>query len=98
MRTFREAQAHAQATMTNAEHEEYDQVYEETGRRIDLAQMFYDARVRAGISQTELARRMGTKQSAIARIEAAGTSPSVEMLNRLAQATGHRLEIQLVAA
>ena len=51
------------------------------------------SRLRRGISQAELARRAGTSQSAVARIEAGRTSPTVETLERLAAALGLQLEL-----
>ena len=45
-----------------------------------------------GLTQTELARRMGT-QSSIARIESGGSLPTLDMLARLAHATGSPLRI-----
>jgi transcriptional regulator with XRE-family HTH domain len=56
------------------------------------------ARVRAGLTQAEVAERVGTTQSAIARLESgAGMhSPSVATLQRYARALGYRLEIKLV--
>ena len=51
------------------------------------------ARVRAGLSQAELAKRMKTTQSTIARLESGRTHPSTRTLTRLARATGHRLKI-----
>jgi transcriptional regulator with XRE-family HTH domain len=50
------------------------------------------ARSRAGLSQAELARRMKTTQSTIARLEN-GCLPSTRTLGRFAKATGHRLRI-----
>lgn len=50
-----------------------------------------NARLRAGITQTELARRLGTTQSAVARLEASGANPTVSTLERALAATGHRL-------
>jgi len=50
----------------------------------------------AGLTQEELARRVGTSQPAIARLEAGGTSPSVATLERLARAADMDLEIRLV--
>jgi ribosome-binding protein aMBF1 (putative translation factor) len=53
------------------------------------------ARVRLGWTQEELARRMGTGQSAIARLERGLSSPRVATLQRLAEVTGSRLVVRL---
>jgi len=52
-----------------------------------------EARARAGLSQAELAKRMKTTQSVIARLESGRTKPSTRTLQRFAAATGHRLKI-----
>lgn len=52
-------------------------------------------RAAAGLTQTELARRMGTTQPTIARIEGGGRMPTLDMLERLANAVGQRLDISL---
>lgn len=49
------------------------------------------ARTRAGLTQAELARCMGTTQSAVARMEGGGVNPSLGALRRYAEATGSRL-------
>jgi transcriptional regulator with XRE-family HTH domain len=54
-----------------------------------------EARLRAGITQAELARRVATTQSAIARWEAGRAQPSLETLARLVRACGLELEIRL---
>ena len=51
------------------------------------------ARVRAGLTVAELARRMKTTQSAISRLESGRIKPSTRTLERYARATGHRLVI-----
>ena len=51
------------------------------------------ARARAGLSQAELAKRMKTTQSAVARLESGRGLPSTRTLGRFAKATGHRLKI-----
>jgi ribosome-binding protein aMBF1 (putative translation factor) len=51
------------------------------------------ARRRAGLSQVELARRMNTTQSAVARLESGRGQPSTRTLVRFAKATGHTLKI-----
>jgi len=50
-------------------------------------------RERRGLSQARLARRVGTRQSAISRLEADDVSPSVETLDLLLRAMGGRLQI-----
>jgi uncharacterized protein len=50
-------------------------------------------RIRHKLSQTRLARRAGTHQSAISRIEADEISPSVETLELLMRAMGERLDL-----
>lgn len=56
-------------------------------------QLIRTTRLRHGLSQQRLARRVGTKQSAISRLEADEISPSVETLDLLLRAMGGRLEI-----
>ena len=51
------------------------------------------SRIHAGITQAELAERVGTTQSAIARLEGGSVTPSVAMLCRLASALDVRFEI-----
>ncbi len=69
----------------------YDALEEEFAR----AQMVMDARAHANLSQAELAERMGTSQSAIARLESGRFKPSTRTLEKLAAATGMRLRIVL---
>jgi ribosome-binding protein aMBF1 (putative translation factor) len=54
------------------------------------------ARAHAGLTQAQLAERMGTSQSAIARIESGTRIPSLRTLLRYAEATGTRLAIKLI--
>jgi ribosome-binding protein aMBF1 (putative translation factor) len=56
------------------------------------------ARLRAGLSQVELAAKMGTSQSAIARLESGQTLPSTKTLLRFAEATGSKVHLRLSAA
>src|SRR5712691_4982908 len=51
------------------------------------------ARLAAGLTQSELAARIGTTQSAIARLESGTITPTVETLSRLADVVGLRFEI-----
>ena len=72
---------------------EYDRAYATAALAGQLAALVYTLRSGAGLTQTELARRMGTTQSSIARIESGGSLPTLDMLARLAHATGSPLRI-----
>ncbi|WP_280272369.1 helix-turn-helix domain-containing protein [Nocardia wallacei] len=85
------------AKMTSDERALYDDAYAKAGLTMRMAQLFYDARTAAGLTQAELARRMHTTQPTIAALEGGGRLPTLDMLERLAQATGHSLEIRLSA-
>lgn len=58
-----------------------------------LRELVYQLRHEAGLTQAELAARMGTTQSAIARIEGGGTRPTLETLEKLASALGADLVV-----
>ena len=68
---------------------EYDALEEEFALMAEVAR----ARARAGLSQAELAKRMKTTQSAVARLESGRGLPSTRTLARFAKATGHRLKV-----
>lgn len=70
--------------------------YEEADAEYSVIEALVRARNEANLSQAELARRLGTTQSAVARLEAGGVSPSISTLRRYAAATGNRLRLQLV--
>lgn len=74
----------------------YVAAYEALEEEFALASQIIAARARAGLSQTELARRMNTSQSAIARLEGGRTRPSTRTLEKVAAATGTKLRINLV--
>ena len=59
-----------------------------------LAELFIGARGAAGLTQAQLAQKMKTSQAYVARLESGREKPSTRTLNRLAQATGHKVVIQ----
>jgi transcriptional regulator with XRE-family HTH domain len=73
---------------------EYDALSEE----FELLDEILKARAEAGLTQAELAERIGTTQSAVARLETAigKHSPSLATLKRYASALGYRLQVRLV--
>ena len=63
----------------------------------EIAQLIYDARIRAGLTQKELAELLGTKQPTIARLEDSDyDGHSLGMLRRIATRLHMRLEIRLI--
>ena len=74
---------------------EYVKAYDALEEEFARAKMVIDARAHADLSQAELAERMGTSQSAIARLESGRFKPSTRTLEKLAAATGMRLRIVL---
>ena len=63
----------------------------------EIAQRIHDLRVQAGLSQRELAKRVGTAASVICRLENADyEGHSVSMLRRIAAAVGKRLDVRFV--
>lgn len=64
---------------------------------LEVARLVYNARKEAGLTQRQLAERVGTSQSAIARLEDADyQGHSVTMLKRIAAALERRLELRFV--
>lgn len=56
------------------------------------------ARLAAGMTQAQVAARMGTKQTVVARLESGRAKPSTRTLERYAEATAHRLKISFEPA
>ena len=76
----------------------YKKAYDALEEEFVLARAVMDVRNRAGLTQEELARKMGTTQPVVARLESGRSRPSMRTLERLAEATGSRLAHQLRAA
>lgn len=73
---------------------EYDALEEEFA----IARELIRARTRAGLTQAQVAKRMRTTQSVVARLESGATKPSLRTLERYARATGSRPVVKLVEA
>jgi ribosome-binding protein aMBF1 (putative translation factor) len=72
----------------------YRKAYAALEDEFAVAKAVIAARGRAGLTQAELAVRMGTTQPAVARMESGRIQPSLQTLHRLARATGSRLTIR----
>jgi transcriptional regulator with XRE-family HTH domain len=69
----------------------------EAGANVHVAQLIYDARTAAGLTQAELARLIGTQQPVIGRLEDADYQGRfLTMLQRIAEALNQRLELWFI--
>jgi len=79
------------------ENPELKRLTEEARTNAAVAQLIYAARTKAGLSQAELAERLGTRQSVISRLEDADyDGHSLNMLQRIAAALGQCIEIRFL--
>ncbi len=69
--------------------------YDRLAPRYAVISNLIEARLKRGLTQGELAEKIGTKQSAIARLEGGNVNPSLEFLQKIAQALGSKLIIQV---
>lgn len=71
----------------------YKKAYDELGFEFSLIRAIIDARIKKGITQKEIAERMGTKQSSIARFESGKYNPTLAFVQKLANAIGTKIKI-----
>jgi ribosome-binding protein aMBF1 (putative translation factor) len=86
------------AAMTPDEKVSFDATFEATRLAIDVGDKVRDAREAAGISQRDLATRMGTSQAAVARLEAGGVGATLTTLQKVAAALDLKVTIELSTA
>ncbi len=72
--------------------------YDRLGPIFAVVGEMIEARQQAGLTQAEVASRMGTTQSVVARLEAARHMPTFTLVTRYAAAIGHRVALHLVPA
>jgi ribosome-binding protein aMBF1 (putative translation factor) len=80
----------------NMKDPEFAAAYAEADAEYSVIEAMLAARLAAGLTQAELAARMGTTQSAVARLEGGSVSPTVETLRKYAKAVGKRLQVGMV--
>ena len=73
----------------------YKKAYDGLAEEFDIARALIAARVEADLTQAEVAERMETSQSFVARLEGGSVKPTIKSLQRYAAATGTRLKIKL---
>ena len=75
----------------------YKAEYDKLEPGFEIARLLVEVRAQAGLTQVELAERLQTTQSALARLESGRIRPSINMLEKIARATGTRLRISFEA-
>jgi ribosome-binding protein aMBF1 (putative translation factor) len=75
---------------------EFRKVYEDLDLPGQLAEQIIHLRQMRGLTQAELAQKVGTKQSGISRLESLTYLPSLSFLQRIAEVLGAQLEVKLV--
>jgi ribosome-binding protein aMBF1 (putative translation factor) len=72
--------------------------YERLGPIFAVVGEMIEARQEAGLTQAEVASRMGTTQSVVARLETARHMPTFDLVARYAAAIGRRIDVHLIPA
>lgn len=72
---------------------EFKRLFDEYGRQLEIAYQILQLRKKKKLSQAQLAKKIGTKQSNIARMESGQQNFSVEILEKIADALGCNLKI-----
>jgi len=83
------------AAMSNSERAEYEDAYAAAKLAPAVGEQIRMAREAAGLSQRELALRMGTSQAAVGRLEAGGAAATLTTLQRVASALGLTVDVEL---
>ncbi|PIQ69743.1 transcriptional regulator [Candidatus Shapirobacteria bacterium CG03_land_8_20_14_0_80_40_19] len=73
---------------------EFKKEWEKSEAAYQVTRALIEARIKGKISQRQLAGKVGTTQAVISRIENMNVSPSIELLQRIADSLGKRLEIR----
>lgn len=74
---------------------EFRKAYEEADLPVRLAIQIAEAREKAHMTQAQLARKLGTRQQAISRLESGSQNMTIALLQRIAEATGASVEVSL---
>lgn len=69
--------------------------YDSLGSEFALIEMIIEKRLKRGLTQAQLAQKIGTKQTAIARLESGAYNPTVKFLNKVAKALDAKLSLSI---
>ena len=76
--------------------EEFRREYDAIQPELDITRAIINARIRAGLSQTQLSELSGISQADISRLENGNRNPSLNLLKRLAAAMNTTLRIEFI--
>ncbi len=74
---------------------EIRQTYDDLSAEFKIAELIIQKRLEQGMTQAELAKKVGTKQSAISRLESGNSNPSISFLEKVAKALNLHLVVSL---
>jgi ribosome-binding protein aMBF1 (putative translation factor) len=97
-KTIEELKKQRLEAMSTDERAVFDEEYAAARLALDVGEKIRDAREAAGLSQRELAARMGTSQAAVARLEAGGVGATLTTLQRVAAALDLTVTVDLAPA
>src|SRR5918998_6960907 len=93
--TFEEMKARRVRAMTPTERDAFDSAYAASSLAIEVGERVRAAREAAGLTQRELAARMGTSQAAVARLEAGTVGSTLTTLQRVGAAMQLQVCVEL---
>lgn len=70
--------------------------YDELSPEFELIQMIIEKRIKQNLTQSELAKKIGTKQSAISRLERGAYNPTLAFLRKTANALGVEMRVSFL--
>ena len=76
--------------------EEFRREYEAIQPELNITRAIFDARIRSGMTETQLSKRSGISQADISLLETGNRNPSLNLLKRLADAMNVTLRIEFV--
>lgn len=71
------------------------EAYNNLELEFSIIRQIIDKRLKRGISQKDLAKKIGTKQSAISRLESGRYNPTLSFLSKISEALGSKLEVKI---
>jgi len=74
---------------------EFKKAYDDLELEYSIIAQVIQKRLDKGLSQKELAKRAGTKQSAISRLEGGNSNPSIAFLKKISTALGSKLQVSI---